>query len=93
MTFCADWGHPIDLLYLDADDVGGRGKSIYLDIARKAWGKMPDGALLLAHNSVNSEKEIREYLSFVRNPTNCRASVNVIVDTEGLEVSVKGGRR
>ena len=30
-----------------------------------------------------------EYMAFVRDPSNFRASVNVILDPEGLEVSVK----
>lgn len=89
VDFCAKWTDKIDLLYLDADEVGGRGKAIYLEIAKSAWKKMPAGALLLAHNSVNAAKQLRGYLAFVRNYANCRASVNVVVDGEGLEVSVK----
>jgi hypothetical protein len=30
-----------------------------------------------------------QYLQFVRDPGNMRASVNVIFDSEGLEVSVR----
>lgn len=77
---------PIDLLYLDAD---GKGKAIYLDILRAALGKLPAGALVLAHNSVNAAGNLADYLSFVRDERNFKASVNMIVDGEGLEVSVR----
>lgn len=79
----------IDLLYLDADGAGGRGKGIYLDIVEAAYEKMPAGSIVLAHNSVNIADKLRHYLEFVRNPAHFLASVNVILDIEGLEVSVK----
>ena len=44
---------------------------------------------MLAHNSVNLAERLKHYLEFVRDPAHCRSSVNVILDTEGLEVSVK----
>ena len=84
-----DWSGAIDLLYLDADGAGGRGKGVYLDILEAAWDKMSPGAIVLAHNSVNSAERLRHYLEFVRDEANCRASVNVIFDPEGLEVSVR----
>jgi predicted O-methyltransferase YrrM len=77
---------PIDLLYLDAD---GKGKAVYLDILQAAYDRMPPGSLVLAHNSVNSAQRLAHYLAFVRDESNMRASVNVILDGEGLEVSVK----
>lgn len=89
VAFCDSWNDEIDLLYLDADGDGGRGKAIYLDITQKAWAKMPSGALLLAHNSINSAREMKNYLAFVRDRAHCRASVNVVLDSEGLEVSIK----
>ena len=85
----AAFGEPIGLLYLDADGAGGRGKGIYLDILRAAWEKIPPGGVVCAHNSVNSAKGLAEYLDFVRDPANLRASVNVVLDGEGLEASVK----
>lgn len=89
VEYCAKWADTIDLLYLDADGDRGRGKGIYLEIAEAAWPRMPAGALLLAHNSVNAAEAMKDYLSFVRDGKNCRASVNMIVDGEGLEVSLK----
>jgi predicted O-methyltransferase YrrM len=89
VEFCAAWTDDIDLLYLDAEAEGPGGKDIYLRIAQAAWNRMPRGALLLAHNSVNSARAIRGYLDFVRDRAHCRASVNMVVDSEGLEVSVK----
>jgi predicted O-methyltransferase YrrM len=79
----------IDLLYLDADGAGGRGKGIYLDILETAGDKMPAGSLILAHNSVNCAGGLADYLAYVRDPAHCRASMNIILDGEGLEVSMK----
>jgi len=89
VEFCASWSAAIDLLYLDADEGGATGKSIYRRILDEAWPKMAKGALILAHNSVNSATEISDYLAFVRSRDNCRASLNVVLDSEGLEVSIK----
>lgn len=85
----AEYDRPVDLLYLDADGDGGRGKGIYLDILEAAWDKLHPGSLVLAHNSCNFAEKLGHYLAFVRNPKNFRASVNVIVDREGLEVSMR----
>ncbi len=82
-------GYPgqIDLLYLDADGAGGRGKGVYLDILEAALDKLPRGAVVLAHNSVNCAEKLQHYLAYVRDPSNMTASLNVIIDGEGLEVS------
>jgi predicted O-methyltransferase YrrM len=80
---------PIDLLYLDADGRGGKGKGIYLDIVEAAWERIPPGGLVLAHNSANQAGRLADYLAFVRDRHHCRASVNVVFDPEGLEVSVR----
>jgi len=85
----AEFQGPVDLLYLDADGDRGRGKGIYLEILEAAYDKMPPGSVVLAHNSVNCADRLRQYLEFVRNPANLRASVNIIFDVEGLEVSLK----
>jgi hypothetical protein len=77
------------LLYLDADGAGGRGKGIYLDILEAGYDRMPEGSLVLAHNSVNCATRLADYLAFVRDERHFRASLNVIFDVEGLEVSVK----
>ena len=79
----------IDLLYLDADGNKERGKGIYLEILETGYDQMPAGSVVLAHNSVNAAEQLKFYLSFVRDPAYFSASVNVILDIEGLEVSVK----
>ena len=84
-----DFDGQIGLLYLDADGTEETGKGVYLDILKAAWDKMPSGAVILAHNSVNCADRLQHYLAFVRDPANCSASVNVIFDPEGLEVSAK----
>jgi len=83
------FSEPIQLLYIDTNGDRGRGKSLYLEILETAYDKMPSGSVVLAHNSVNAAQRVKDYLEFVRNPDNFRASVNVIFDPEGLEVSVK----
>jgi predicted O-methyltransferase YrrM len=83
----AGFDRKIDLLYLDADGDRGRGKGIYLDILEAALPNLSAGALLLAHNSMNGGAPIQRYLEYVRNPANIPASVNVVLDIEGLEVS------
>ena len=85
----ADFAEPIDLLYLDADGTDERGKGIYFDILQAGYDRMPAGALVLAHNSENAASKLGDYLAFVRDPANMRASINVVMDPEGLEVSVR----
>jgi len=82
VDFVEKFSEPIHLLYIDADGV-------YLRTIETAHDKMPPGSIVMAHNSVNAAKQLESYLEFVRNPDNFRASVNVIFDIEGLEVSVK----
>jgi predicted O-methyltransferase YrrM len=89
VDFAARFADPIDLLYLDADGDEKRGKGIYLDILEAALDRMSRGALVLAHNSVNCADRLKHYLAFVRDPARMRASVNVVLDGEGLEVSGK----
>ena len=79
----------INLLYLDADGDKERGKGIYLDILEAAYDKMPAGSVVLAHNSYNAAERLKHYLQFVRSTDNFHASVNVLLDSEGLEVSGK----
>jgi len=89
VEFVAGFTEPIELLYLDADGDGGRGKGIYLEILQAGYDRLAPGALVLAHNSVNGGKAVAPYLEFVRDESRFRASVNVIFDPEGLEVSVR----
>ena len=89
VTFVAQMAGPVDLLYLDADGDAARGKGIYHDILQACYDRLPAGALVLAHNSVNCAARLEHYLAFVRDAAHFRASVNVVFDPEGLEVSVK----
>lgn len=82
-----DWPGAINLLYLDADGTPETGKGIYLTILQAALDKLTPGALILAHNSVNCAPRLAQYLEFVRESGTFRASVNMIVDGEGLEVT------
>lgn len=85
----AQFQEPIHLLYLDADGDAQHGKGVYFEILQSAYDRLPPGGLVLAHNSYNAAKKLAHYLEFVRDPANFRASVNLILDIEGLEVSVK----
>ncbi len=84
-----DFGGAIDLLYVDADGAGGKGKAIYRELLEAGTHALEPGGLVLAHNSVNSAADLADYLAFVRDPANFRESVNVIVDDQGLEVSMR----
>jgi predicted O-methyltransferase YrrM len=89
VAVAARYPHPIDLFYLDATGEGSRGKGIYLDILEASEPHLRPGTIILAHNSINSAEGLSHYLAYVRDPRHCRASVNVMIDGEGLEVSVK----
>ena len=79
----------IDVLYLDADGPRGKGKSIYLDLVQAAEHVLRPGSLVLAHNSVNDARGLTDYLQYVRDPACFRESVNMVIDDQGLEVSVR----
>ena len=89
IPFVANFPDPIHLLYLDADGSPEQGKGVYLDILQAGCDKMPPGGVVLAHNSHNAAERLVHYLNHVRDTANFKASVNVLVDGEGLEVSVK----
>ncbi len=89
VDFVAQFAERIDLLYLDPDGDGSRGQGTYLEVLEACYRDLPEGSVLLAHNSVNGGSQIGPYLDFVRDPKHCRASVNVVFDPEGLEVSIK----
>ena len=89
VEFVRDFPEQINLLYLDADGAGGRGKGVYLDILEACLDRLPPGSVILAHNSVNAAERLQYYLDFVRDESNFRSSANVIFDPEGLEVSVR----
>ena len=83
-----DFDGTVNLLYLDADGRGGLGKSIYLDLLEAGLHALRPGSLVLAHNSVNSARQMVDYLDYVRDPANFRESVNMKIDDQGLEVSI-----
>ncbi len=89
VEYLAHYDRPVGLLYLDADGDRGRGKSIYLEILEAAYDKMPTGALVLAHNSVNSAHQLSDFFRFVDDPANMSAAMNVVLDPEGLLVARK----
>ena len=87
-SWLRDYGGAIDLLYLDADGPRGTGKSIYLSLLQAGPLALRPGSLVLAHNSVNSARQLADYLTYVRDPDHFTNSVNVVVDDQGLEVTL-----
>jgi predicted O-methyltransferase YrrM len=88
IAWLRDTDETIDLLYLDADG-GPRGaKSIYLELLQASLHALRRGSLVLAHNSVNSARSMADYLGYVRDPARFGESVNMVVDDQGLEVSM-----
>jgi predicted O-methyltransferase YrrM len=72
----------IDLLYIDAN-------GSYLPIAQAAAETaLQPGSLVLAHNSVSAASALASYLRYVRDPDHSSASVNMIIDDQGLEVTL-----
>jgi predicted O-methyltransferase YrrM len=89
VEFVRSFSRSIELLYLDADGAGGRGKGVYLDILEACWDRLEPGAIVVAHNSVNNAEKLKHYLAFVRDGKRMRSSVNVAIDAEGVEVSAR----
>ncbi|NLF40549.1 hypothetical protein GX586_13980 [bacterium] len=88
VAWLRDCTEEIDLLYLDANGAG-KGKSIYLDMVQAALHSLRPGSIVLAHNSQNDSGTLADYLAFMRDPKQFRESVNVVVDDQGLEVSIR----
>ena len=86
VKYIEDYPEPVDLLYLDAGEYDS--KAIYLDILKAGRRSIHSGTILLAHDSVRFAVDLKDYLAWVRDDSNCLASVNVIIDNLGLEVSV-----
>jgi predicted O-methyltransferase YrrM len=82
-----EFAEPIDLLYLDPD--GDPNRSVYLAVLQAGYDKLAPDALVLAHNSLNGGPQMVPYLEFVRDPTHFRHSMNIALDIEGLEVSLR----
>ena len=73
----------IDILYIDADGA-------YRRITEEARARqLHPRSLVLAHNSVNLAHQIADFLEYVRDPGNFTESINVIIDDQGLEVSMR----
>ena len=79
----------IDLIYLDTGEYDE--KKSYLEILQAAMGRCREGTVVLAHDSVRFSSELTGYLEWVRDSRHCIASMNVVVDRLGLEVSILRG--
>ncbi len=65
VDIATEFQEPVNLLYLDADGTGGRGKGVYLDILEACYERMPGGTVVLAHNSYNCAEMLKYYLEYV----------------------------
>lgn len=83
---------PVDYLYLDADDRVHR-KGLYIKMLSALYPKLQRGAWVLAHDTAYAgagfPEQLREYLRFVRDPTNFEVSISFKIDDYGLELSIK----
>ncbi len=89
VTWLRDFGQPVDLLYLDPDGADADGNGLYLPMLDAVYERMPAGALVVAHNSVNWSGPLRGFLKFVRDPRRMRAALNVQFDGEGLQIAAR----
>lgn len=87
---------PIDLLYLDAHGPlpgtdGPRTKLIYLTLLERAYDRIPEGGLVVAHDTTPEYfiRQAQQYLEYVRDKSRFRESISLEPDSEGLEVSMK----
>lgn len=81
---------PFDYIYLDVEGED-LGKSLYLELLKRLYGKIEKGAWVLAHDIVVPPfaKDFEEYLSYVRDGENFGESILFDVDAFGLELSVR----
>lgn len=89
VEFAKSYPGAIDLLYLDVGGTTCGDKALNFDVLLACWEKLPKGALIMCHDSATYTEKLEPYLDFVRDPANCSISFNVMLDKEGLEVSVK----
>ena len=87
---------PIDLLYLDAHGPlpgtdGPSTKLIYLTLLERAYDRMPEGGLVVAHDTTPEwfVRRAGKYLEYVRDRSRFSESISLEPDHEGLEVSMK----
>jgi precorrin-6B methylase 2 len=91
VRYLSEMKDTIDLLYIDVEDNETRDKSLYYEVVTAAFPKLRPRGLVLAHNSVNHAAELVDFLQFVRDGIRFQESVNVILDNQGMEVSIKAG--
>jgi caffeoyl-CoA O-methyltransferase len=81
---------PFDYLFLDVDSPES-GKGLYLDLLKCLYGKLEEGAWVLAHDVVVPPfaAQLEAYLAFVRDGVHFRQSILFDIDAFGLELSIK----
>ncbi|MEM7478625.1 MAG: hypothetical protein AAF483_26880 [Planctomycetota bacterium] len=101
IRYCDTFEQPIDLLYLDAVVMNGKStnldgnsahrqtKSLYYEILQVCLPKLKPGSLVLSHNSVDYAEELTDFHNTVRDTSIFKNSINFVMDTQGLEVSIR----
>ncbi|MGD9100322.1 MAG: class I SAM-dependent methyltransferase [Anaerolineae bacterium] len=81
---------PFDYVFLDAESKE-LGKSVYLELLKRLYGKVEKGGWVLAHDTAVPPfaGQLEGYLAFVRDGENFKESIAFDVDPFGLELSVK----
>ena len=80
---------PFDFLYIEAkaDDADG----LYLALLEQMYDKLPKGAWVMAHDNLDwsFQKEMEEYLPWVRDKSHFSESIAFDIDHCGIELSIK----
>lgn len=73
---------PIDLVFIDADKPG------YADYLRKLLPLVRSGGLILAHNTISSSRDMKEFLDLIRNHPDLETTFINATD-RGMSISMK----
>jgi len=80
---------PFDFLYIEAkaDEADG----LYLTLLKQMYDKLPKGAWVMAHDNFDwaFQKEMEEYLPWVRDKAHFSESIAFDIDHCGIELSIK----
>ncbi len=80
---------PFDFVYIEAKSEEKEG--LYLELLRIIHDKLEDGAWVMAHDCLDwtFQREIADYLAFVRSPSNFSESICFDIDHCGMELSIR----
>jgi predicted O-methyltransferase YrrM len=90
ISFAEKTDEEFDYVFIDVYDQS-IGKDLYFDIAKKVYKKLKKGGWMLAHDATcyAFERQMRNYLDFVREEKFFSKSYSFPIDKWGLELSIK----